>query len=98
MRKLLSENEENVVVEMLKKGVRCTDVSKTLGVSYNAVYYISTKINCKRLHRYSNAEIEYLKENYGIIPAIKIANYLNVPICSVYNKARNLGLHKFKRK
>lgn len=98
MKKLLNDETEKEVIDMLNKGVKCTVISRTLDVPYNAVYYISTKLNCKRLHKYNDEEVEYLREYYGKISACKIAKKLNIPISSVYNKARHLGLYKFRRK
>ncbi|MGQ1889148.1 HNH endonuclease signature motif containing protein [Thermophagus sp. OGC60D27] len=47
-------------------------------------------------HYYTEAEKEYIRENYPNKPSKEIANHLGVSLKSVYNQARAMGLKKTK--
>lgn len=47
-------------------------------------------------HYYTEAEKEYIRENYPDKPSIEIANHLGVSLRSIYNQAMAMGLKKTK--
>ena len=51
----------------------------------------------KNYKRWSSSEIEYLKRNYGLLPAWLIAKHLNRSTNAIYCKAKRLGLRSFLR-
>ena len=97
MKKQLTREDEIKVDELIMDGKHPIEISRRLNINYNSVYYYAKK-NCsyKKSHKYTDDEIQYIKENYKTTTIDKISEKLGVPISSIYNKARSLGIRRFK--
>lgn len=98
MKKLMTSEDEKKVEDLVKTGKTAKEISRELDINYNAIYYFVKKNGYNRLHQYTKEEIRYLIENYHKKTSREIAKDLDVPISSVYNKARHLGLARFGKK
>lgn len=97
MKKLMTSDDEKKVTELINTGKSPVEVSRELNINYPSVYYFVKKTGIyKRCHKYTKEEVRFIIENYRNMPADKISDNLKIPIVSIYNKARSLGLTKNK--
>ena len=95
---MTSEDEEKVKA-LIQNGKTATEVSSELNINYNSVYYFLSKSGIyKRCHKYTDADVRFIKDNYMSMSIRDISYLLNIPVQSIYNKARNLGLIKYNKK
>ena len=97
MKKLMTSEDERKVKELIDEGKTAVEISRELDINYNSIYYFVKKAGYNRLHKYSKEEVRYLIENYHRKTAREIANNLGIPVASIYNKARHLGLARFSK-
>lgn len=97
MKKMMTSEDENKVKELIGKGMTATYISKHLSLPYNVVYYYVKKSGYYRCHRYTKEETRFLIENYSNKNADEISRALNIPVESIYNKARSLKLSRFPK-
>ena len=82
-----SNGEEDVVLDLAKKGLNAREISEKLNIKLNRVYYLLRKSkgnvkfdNYKRKNNHS--EVKNLKENG--LSAKEISQKLDIPVRSVY--------------
>lgn len=97
MKKLMTSEDERKVEDLIKTGKTAVEISRELDINYNSIYYFVKKSGYNRLHKYSKEETRYLIENYHRKNAREIAKDLGIPVGSIYNKARHLGLARFSK-
>ena len=99
MKKLMTSDDEKKVKELITAGKKPVEISRELGFPYPVIYYYVKK-NCiyKRCHKFTDKEVRYLMENYSTMSVAEMSKALDIPVESLYNKARGLDIAKFRRK
>ena len=94
--KVWTDEENNYLKNNFSK-MRTIDLAEHLGVSYSIVQRQLAKLELTTKTRIlSESELEFIKSQWGILPASQIAKQLNTTKATIYGRAKKLGLPMVK--
>lgn len=89
---LTTKDLEYIKVHLLDMTIG--EIAKALGRHYYTIYNISKSIGIERKHVFTPEEDNFIRKNYSKHRVDYIAGHIGVPVMSIYNRARFLGLKK----
>lgn len=94
--KYVTESEKEYIrIHLLDMTVK--EIAEALGRDYWTVHKYKKMFGAQTNHKYTTSEDMYIRRVYGKTKTEYIANKIGVPVMSVYNRAKYLGLRKFKK-
>lgn len=92
MRRIIEIDKATLEFMYFEKGMIQKQIGVEIGLEQNRVSYYFKKFNIQARRTWSESDIEYLEERYGLVSINAIANTLNKGPKAVAIKARRLGL------
>ena len=93
MNKVVFTKEQEDYIKSNVGKVSMKQISRDLNISYRVISsYVYNVLGKDSKHTFNEFEDFIIKKYYGERPTTWIAKQLNLPINTVYNRARRLGL------